>query len=349
MTVLCGSWSACCVVQGTESIAALRDPSSTGSRSAPAGADVSPTAAAAAAAGAAAGQAASAGKAAWVGAVHAVQSTMPGAVKRASFAGMVNTFLKLVKDAAARHDTMLITPDITGWFFVISTHSEELKRQQLGQLQQLVWFSREQKLQAAMQQGGLGANPPGVVLAGAAAALAALEASKQQQDADPPPAAAATATPAGPGSPAAAAASVLASASSRVDSSQGSSNSSGSKTGLDVQQHVLKGLPFPGLNMHIGSSNSRSLAPGSQQQQRRDASSSSGSSSKAPNSAAAGAAGVQLHVGQLSMLEDLLAGAQYSQAAYGYVAAAGHLSNLGNAIKMLATLPHFNAITGGWG
>lgn len=46
------------------------------------------------------------------------------------------------------------------------------------------------------------------------------------------------------------------------------------------------------------------------------------------------------------MLELLLAGAQYSQAAYGYVAAAGHLSNLGNAIKMLATLPHFNAITG---
>jgi hypothetical protein len=54
--------------------------------------------------------------------VHAVQASVPGAVKRASFAGMVNTFLKLVKDAAARHNTVMITPDITGWFFVISTH-----------------------------------------------------------------------------------------------------------------------------------------------------------------------------------------------------------------------------------
>jgi hypothetical protein len=240
---------------------------------------------------------------------------------------MVNTFLKLVRDAAARHDTMLITPDITGWFFVISTHSEELKRQQLGQLQQLVWFSRDQQLQAAMQQGGLGANPPGVVLAGAAAALAALEASKQQEEAQ---------------ATAAAAASSLASSSSG-DSNQHSS-SAGSTMGSGMQ-HVLKGLPFPGLSMHIGSgSSSRSSAAGSQQQ-RHDASGSS-SSSKPPSSAAAGAAGVQLHVGQLSMLEDLLAGAQYSQAAYGYVAAAGHLSNLGNAIKMLATLPHFNAITG---
>jgi hypothetical protein len=111
-------------------------------------------------------------------------------------------------------------------------------------------------------------------------------------------------------------------------------------------QHVLRGQPFTGLKMHIGSGSSASK--GANQQQPRTSTSSVGSSSgKVPGSPAAGSpAGVQLHVGALSVLDDLLAGAQYSQAAYGYVAAAGHLSNLGNAIKMLATLPHFNAITG---
>lgn len=242
---------------------------------------------------------------------------MPGAVKRASFAGMVNTFLKLVKDAAARHNTSMITPDITGWFFVISTHSDELKRQQLGQLQQLVWFSREPKLQQTMQQGGLGTNPPGIVLQGAAAALAALEASKQ---------------PVG--------------GSARVqDGPQAATQGAAGSSALRAAggQHVLKGLPFTGLKMHIGSSASKA----SSQQQLG-----SSTGAKVPASPAAGPAGVQLHVGALSVLDDLLAGAQYSQAAYGYVAAAGHLSNLGNAIKMLATLPHFNAITGGsaaWG
>jgi hypothetical protein len=305
---------------------------------------------------------------------------MPGAVKRASFAGMVNTFLKLVKDAAARHNTVMITPDITGWFFVISTHSEELKKQQLGQLQQLVWFSREAQLQGAMKQGGLGTNPPGVVLKGAAAALAALEASKQQQQQQQQQQSTPAAGAAGQGEPGSATgshdsaqtqtasgssgAAALRSAGSS-DSIQGGagSNSGSSRTGSSSlssvaaavgSQHVLKGRPFPGLKMHIGSSSSSSSRTSSSQQRQEAASGSSTATAAAASGASAagggsGPAGVQLHVAQLSMLDDLLAGAQYSQAAYGYVAAAGHLSNLGNAIKMLATLPHFNAITGVWG
>jgi len=316
----------------------MRDASSSGGS--PTAQASSPTAAGAAAVGGAAGQVASASRAAWHGAVHAVQTSMPGAVKRASFAGMVNTFLKLVKDAAARHNTVMITPDITGWFFVISTHSEELRKQQLGQLQHLVWFSRDNKLQAAMQHGGLGSNPPGVVLKGAAAALAALESSKQ------PEAAAGAATGAAAGTAGSAATSTAA-------SSRDSTSSSGTASG---GRHVLTGRPFNGLKMHLGgSSSSRVSTSAQQQQQQRQQQPGSSSSinskphasSTQPSSSPAGAAaGVELHVGHLAMLNDLLAGAQYSQAAYGYVAAAGHLSNLGNAIKMLATLPHFNAITG---
>lgn len=349
--------------QVTASTAAVRDPSSNGGSTA-AG---SPTAAAAALGA----SAASASKAAWFGAVHAVQTSMPGAVKRASFAGMVNTFLKLVKDAAARHNTVMITPDITGWFFVISTHSEELKKQQLGQLQQLVWFSREARLQGAMKQGGLGTNPPGVVLKGAAAALAALEASKQQQQQSTPPAGAAGQGEAGPATgsqdseqvvrsaagssgPAALSStgssdSIHGGAGSNSNSSSGRRRSSSSMSAAAAvgSQHVLKGLPFPGLKMHIGSSSSSSRTSSSQRRQGpANGSSNATAAAAGGGGGGAGPAGVQLHVAQLSMLDDLLAGAQYSQAAYGYVAAAGHLSNLGNAIKMLATLPHFNAITG---
>lgn len=302
----------------------------------------SPTATAAAAVGAAAGAAASASKAAWVGAAQAVQTSMPGAVKRASFAGMVNTFLKLVKDAAARHNSVMITPDITGWFFVISTHSEELKKQQLGQLQQLMWFSREQRLQRSMQQGALGTNQPGVVLKGAAAALAALEASKQHQEkqeqqkekvSSSQPAAAAD----GAGNTTASSNPLAGSSSTqRRQDSTAAASAAGS-------QHVLKGLPFPGLTMHIGSSGSSTRSSsGSSKAPAGSATAAAGNSA----GSSSGPAGVQLHVGQLTMLDYLLAGAQYAQAAYGYVAAAGHLSNLGNAIKMLATLPHFNAITG---
>jgi hypothetical protein len=146
----------------------------------------------------------------------------------------------------------------------------------------------------------------------------------------------------------------------------GRSTSSSSLSAEDA--HVLQGRPFKGVKMHIGSGSSTSSSKGPQQHhpqhqqqqqqpplgkqpsQRSSGNSSTGcqveGSSSSSQGAPAGPTGVQLHVGELSLIDDLLAGAQYSQAAYGYVAAAGHLSNLGNAIKMLATLPHFNAITG---
>lgn len=202
-----------------------------------------------------------------------------------------------------------------------------------------------------MRQCGLGTNPPGVILQGAAAALAALEASKQPQaaggastggqDASQAPTTAAPVDSKAVGAPTARQGSAT-----RSQQCPTASRNIPGASGTAGGQHVLRGQPFTGLKMHIGSGSSASKGA-NQQQPRTSTSSVSSSSGKVPGSPAAGSpAGVQLHVGPLTVLDDLLAGAQYSQAAYGYVAAAGHLSNLGNAIKMLATLPHFNAITG---
>lgn len=262
------------------------------------------------------------------------QQAAPGAVKRASFAGMLNTFLKLVKDAAARHNTAMITPDITGWFFVISSHTEQLKRQQLGQLPHLVWFAQQQQLKAPMQPAGLGSNTAGVVLKGADAALAAT----------------------------AAAAAAAGGANSGQDGSGGADagSSSSRRRVLNASgRPSLPGRPFDGTILQLGGSSSSSSktvrsATGSQPprpsaaQQQQGAVSGAAPASATAAPAAAGSAGLQLHVAALEMLDQLLAGAQYSQAAYGYVAAAGHLHSLTSAFKMFAALPHFNAITGGW-
>jgi len=99
-------------------------------------------------------------------------------VKKASLSGITSAFTKLLKDAAARHNTILITPDITGWFFVITNHGDELKKQQLSQLQHLVWFTGEPQLQQAMKPAGLGANAAGVVLPAGPSIAAARAAGK---------------------------------------------------------------------------------------------------------------------------------------------------------------------------
>jgi len=103
----------------------------------------------------------------------------------------------------------------------------------------------------------------------------------------------------------------------------GSSSSSGA-----MGQYELPGLLSSGLMLQLGGS------------------SSSSSSRQDTVRGTASGAGLQLHVGSLALLDELVAGARYSQAAYGYVAAAGHLHSISNAIKLLATLPLFDPITG---
>lgn len=284
--------------------------------------------AAASAATAAAGQTASASKAAIsnairgavAGAATAVQAVqaMPGTVKKASLTGMWTAFSKLLKDAAERHNTAMITPDISGWFFVIGNHGDELRRQQISQLQHLVWFTAEPQLQEVMKPAGLGSNAPGVALPAGPTIEAAKKAAaggSGSGHADAPAAADSGAAAGADAQPAAPAAGVQRQSKS---SSGGSSSSDG---GGDVQCGV-PGQPFEGLMLHLGGSSSKGKGKQSQQQ------------------------GLQLHVGAVSMLDDLLAGARYSHAAYGYVAAAGHMSSVSNALKLLATLPLFDPITG---
>jgi hypothetical protein len=47
-----------------------------------------------------------------------------------------------------------------------------------------------------------------------------------------------------------------------------------------------------------------------------------------------------------SLLKDLLFAARMARAAYGYTMAAGHLASVTNAIKLIATLPVFDPISG---
>jgi hypothetical protein len=258
----------------------------------------SAAAAAAAAVSAAAGSAAASGRATLTGALAgaATAAAAAGAVRRASLAGMWAAFTRLLRDAAERHNTSMITPDLSGLFFVVSGHGEELKRQQLGQLRHLVWFSAVQEVVSSMQPGGLGCNVPGAVLP-AGPALAAQRGSSSAGDV--------------PGAAAAAAAS----------------------TG--AAQHSLRGRPQHGLVLHLGST----TTPG---RDWRGSVTTAAAPATTP-----GGAGLRLHVAPAAMLDELLAGARYAQAAYGYVAAAGHMSSVSSALKLLATLPLFDPITGG--
>jgi hypothetical protein len=123
-----------------------------------------------------------------------------------------------------------------------------------------------------------------------------------------------------------------------------------------MQQYQVPGKPFDGVMLQLGSSKSSSSSSSSKTS-KQQAGTAGADASKAATAGAAGAAGsnaaaagskdLQLHVAAVQMLEDLLAGARYSHAAYGYVAAAGHMSSIGNALKLLATLPLFDPITGG--
>jgi hypothetical protein len=63
----------------------------------------------------------------------------------------------------------------------------------------------------------------------------------------------------------------------------------------------------------------------------------------------AGGAALQLHMCSAALLQELADGARFSRAAYGYVVAAGHMSSVTGALKMLATMPLFDPITGEWG
>jgi hypothetical protein len=276
-------------------------------------------------------------------------------VKKASLSGITSAFTKLMKDAAARHNTLLITPDITGWFFVITNHGDELKKQQLSQLQHLVWFTAQPQLQQAMAPAGLGANAAGVVLpagpsiaaaaaaaAGKVAAAANVASTAEDPTATPEdhsgsssgsgkPGRTATAateeTAAGvDGSNAAVAAAALSHAKSSNQAQDGKNSCTSSPP---LGPYELPGLPSSGLMLQLGGS-------------------SSSSRNKDHVHRTASGAGLQLHVGTLALLDELVAGARYSQAAYGYVAAAGHLHSISNAIKLLATLPLFDPITGGW-
>jgi hypothetical protein len=234
---------------------------------------------------------------------------------------MWSAFSKLLKDAAERHNTTMITPDFSGWFFVISSHGEELKRQQIGQLPHLVWFTQEPVLQAAMKQGGLGSNAAGTVLPAGKALAAAKHAAGSAAGAEQRNAQDSVAS---------------GDASSKVKRSSASSSASSSSEGsVDMQQYQVPGKPFEGLMLQLGGSSSS----GSKR-------SSSSKGAKQQPAASAGSKELQLHVAAVQMLEDLLAGARYSHAAYGYVAAAGHMSSIGNALKLLATLPLFDPITG---
>jgi hypothetical protein len=64
----------------------------------------------------------------------------------------------------------------------------------------------------------------------------------------------------------------------------------------------------------------------------------SGSGSDAP---------LQLHMCSTALLDELLDGARFARAAYGYVVAAGHMSSFTGALKLLATMPLFDPIAGG--
>jgi hypothetical protein len=257
---------------------------------------------------------------------------------------MWSAFSKLLKDAAERHNTTMITPDFSGWFFLISNHAEELKKQQIGQLHHLVWFTKEPVLQAAMKPGGLGSNAAGVVLparrAGAAAAKRAA-AGEAAAAAGGSRAAAGAEQSAQSNDRNAAAAGVERSKAKRSSASSSSDGSyDGSGNAQQQQQYQLPGKPFDGLMLQLGGSSSSSSSEGAKPQ----AASGKGSVSKATKPA--GSKDLQLHVAAVQLLEDLLAGARYSHAAYGYVAAAGHMSSIGNALKLLATLPLFDPITG---
>jgi hypothetical protein len=72
-----------------------------------------------------------------------------------------------------------------------------------------------------------------------------------------------------------------------------------------------------------------------------------GSGAAAPGGGGGGGgASLQLHMCSAALLEELLDGARFSRAAYGYVVAAGHMSSITGALKMLATMPLFDPITG---
>jgi hypothetical protein len=278
-------------------------------------------------------------------------------------------FSKLLKDAAERHNTTMITPDFSGWFFVISSHAEELKRQQLGQLPHLVWFTQEPVLQAAMKPAGLGSNAAGVTLpagpAVAAAKRAAAAGAAGMGDGSSSDAAvqgdkkaAAGVTESGESSSSDAAGlkqgaskgRAAGSRSSKAKRGSASSTASSSSDSSDgVQQYQVPGKPFDGVMLQLGgssksSSSSKAIKP---QAEASKAAAAASAAAGAAGSSTAGSKELQLHVAAVQMLEDLLAGARYSHAAYGYVAAAGHMSSIGNALKLLATLPLFDPITGG--
>eukprot|EP00879_Flechtneria_rotunda_P006721 GHRR01007061.1.p1 GENE.GHRR01007061.1~~GHRR01007061.1.p1 ORF type:complete len:622 (+),score=264.83 GHRR01007061.1:212-2077(+) len=353
---------------------------------------------------AAAGRAANVGKAAigsaLGGAVQAVQAvqTVQGAVKKASLSGMWNTFSNLLKDAAARHNTAMITPDITGWFFVVSSHGEELKKQQLSQLPHLLWFTAEPQLRSGMKPKGLGSNLAGVILpAGPALAAQAAQAETQEHfnkhvgecvqhdagmescDSSIPKLQKRGSRDSDSSTATSGSSRGTSNSSSKGNSHKRVGSSSSSSCSTDSVGYALPGQPFNGLMLRLGAGNSSSSnstrlsSRGSQgnftrqaalnkhaqggSQQQATSNPSTDAQLQANPSAAAGAdgsssaaggsgSGLQLHVADVTMLDRLLAGARYSHAAYGYVAAAGHMSSLSNAIKLLATLPLFDPITG---
>jgi hypothetical protein len=125
-----------------------------------------------------------------------------------------------------------------------------------------------------------------------------------------------------------------------------------------MQQYQVPGKPFDGVMLQLGGSSKSSSSSSSSSRTAKQpagtagaegiktASATSAAGAAGSNAAAAGSKDLQLHVAAVQMLEDLLAGARYSHAAYGYVAAAGHMSSISNALKLLATLPLFDPITG---
>jgi hypothetical protein len=193
-------------------------------------------------------------------------------------------------------------------------HSDCMKRQQLAQLRRLVWFAKD---------GLLGAL-------GEAAAARRSERRQRLQEEDRPRLVL-------QGAPQARGEAGAGSGTARVEGQQQGHSGGGDAAGAG-RGACVSGPPPAFLVLPLGGPAAADGGGGG-----------GGGSCGAPGGGGAEAeaeAALQLHMCSAELLDELVLGATFARAAYGYVVAAGHLSSMTGALKLLATLPLFDPISG---
>lgn len=188
---------------------------------------------------------------------------------------------------------------------MLGQHNDALRKQQLAQLRNLVWFAAAKEVTAALGvgSGGISGARPSSFTGGAGRRDISWE---QQQ--------------------------LL-----RPDRGQKEHQLPGKATLCCV-------LPIGGS---AGSGGGRSdAAAGGKDGAGSGGGSGGGSGEAGSGGDAGGAAALQLHLVASDFLEEIRDSMCYSRAAYGYVVAAGHLRSVGDALKLIATMPMFDPIGG---